>query len=91
MRDGKLNRYVVFDAYGSDSPDRTEFTRLGVDKAGRPHGRLLSQDEVTRRRERTSRGRHGDGVASGHYDADQLHDGKADHALESLTAPFSSL
>jgi len=30
-----LNRFFVFGAYGSDSPDRTELTGLAIDKAAR--------------------------------------------------------
>jgi len=46
MEPGKLNRYFVFGAYGSDSADRTEVTRLAIAKAARLHGRDLAADEV---------------------------------------------
>ncbi len=47
MEPGKLNRYFIFGAYGSDSPDRTEVTKLAIAKAGRLHGRDLAPDEVS--------------------------------------------
>jgi phosphoglycolate phosphatase len=98
MQPGKLNRYFVFGAYGSDSPDRTELTRLGIGKAARLHGRDLSQDEVyvvgdtpLDIESAHAAGATAIGVASGHYSADELLEAKADHVLESLTAPFPSL
>ena len=30
-----LNRFFIFGAYGSDSPDRPELTRLAIDKAAK--------------------------------------------------------
>ena len=35
-----LNRFFLFGAYGSDSPDRGELTRLAVHKAGQLHADL---------------------------------------------------
>ena len=32
-----LNRFFIFGAYGSDSPDRAELTRLAIEKAARLH------------------------------------------------------
>jgi hypothetical protein len=46
MEPGKLGRYFVFGAYGSDSPDRAEITRLAMAKAARLHGRDLTRSDV---------------------------------------------
>ena len=35
-----LNRFFIFGAYGSDSPDRPELTRLAIEKAAKLHGQL---------------------------------------------------
>src|SRR5580658_1677450 len=40
-----LNRYFIFGAYGSDSPDRPELTRLAIEKASRLH-RGLTPSQV---------------------------------------------
>jgi phosphoglycolate phosphatase len=98
MEPGKLNRYFVFGSYGSDSPDRTEVTRLGIAKAARLHGQELSPEQVyvvgdTPRDIAAGRaaGATAVGVASGHYDADELRAAQADHVLRSLSEPFPSL
>lgn len=98
MEPGKLNRYFVFGSYGSDSPDRTEVTRLGIAKAGRLHGQNLSADEVyvvgdTPRDVAAGRaaGATAIGIASGHYGVDELRAAEADHVLRSLTEPFPGL
>jgi phosphoglycolate phosphatase-like HAD superfamily hydrolase len=98
LEPGKLNRYFVFGAYGSDSPDRIELTQLGIAKAARIHGRGLSPQQVyvvgdTPRD--IAAGHAADattvGVATGHYNADDLHAAKADYVLQSLTEPFPGL
>lgn len=98
MQPGKLNRYFIFGAYGSDSPDRAELTRLGIGKAARLHGQELSKDEVyvVGDTPRDIEGAHtagatGIGIASGHYDVDQLQAAKADYVLKSLADPFPGL
>ena len=98
MQPGELNRYFVFGSYGSDSPDRAELTRLGIAKAARLHGHELAKDEVyvVGDTPRDIEGAHAAGataigVASGHYDTDQLRAAKADHVLGSLTDPFPGL
>jgi phosphoglycolate phosphatase len=95
LQPGKLNRYFIFGAYGSDSPDRAELTRLGISKATRLHGRAFAKDEVyvvgdTPRDIDAAHaaGATGVGVASGHYDVDQLQAAQADYVLGSLTEPF---
>ncbi|MFF7969705.1 HAD family hydrolase [Streptomyces sp. NPDC007905] len=98
MEPGKLGRYFVFGAYGSDSPDRDEVTRLAVAKAARLHGRALTRIEVyvvgdTPRDIEAAHAADATAiaVASGHYTAQQLRAAKADHVLESLTEPFPGL
>jgi phosphoglycolate phosphatase len=98
LQPGKLNRYFIFGAYGSDSPDRTELTRVGIAKAARLHGRDLSKEEVyvVGDTPRDIEGAHAAGataigVASGHYNAEELHDAEADHVLKSLSQPFPGL
>ena len=95
MEPGKLNRYFVFGAYGSDSPDRAEVTRLGIAKASRLHGRELAPGEVFVVGDTPhdidaahAAGATAVGVATGHYRPDVLRAAKADHVLRSLTEPF---
>lgn len=98
MDPAKLNRYFVFGAYGSDSPDRAEITRLAVGKAARLHGRDLSHDEVfvvgdTPRDVAAARaaGVTAVGVASGHYSTEDFRETEADYVLRSLTDPFPGM
>jgi len=98
MEPGKLNRYFVFGSYGSDSPDRTEVTRLAIAKAARLHGRDLAPEQVyvvgdTPRDVEAGRaaGATAIGVASGRYGVDELSAAQADHVLQSLTDPFPGL
>ena len=92
-----LNRFFIFGAYGSDSPDRPELTRLAVDKAAklRPG---LTPDQVfvvgdTPRDLAAARaaGAVSVGVATGHYSVDELEAAGGDHVLESLEQPFPGL
>ncbi|WP_202948282.1 MULTISPECIES: HAD hydrolase-like protein [Streptomyces] len=98
MEPGKLGRYFVFGAYGSDSPDRAEITRMAMAKAGRLHGRDLTRDEVyvvgdTPRDIEAAHTAHatGVGVASGHYTVEELSAARADHVLTALTEPFPQI
>ncbi|GAB3610013.1 HAD family hydrolase [Humibacter ginsengiterrae] len=98
MQPGKLNRYFIFGAYGSDSPDRAEITRQAIAKGARMHGQELGKDDVyvVGDTPRDIDGAHGAGatgigVASGHYDSDQLRTAGADYALAALTDPFPAL
>ena len=45
-----LNRYFVFGAYGSDSPDRAELTELAIAKAARLHAPAHPGPGLRRRR-----------------------------------------
>lgn len=98
LEPGRLGRYFLFGAYGSDSPDRGEVTRMAVGKAARLHGRAFGPDEVyvvgdTPRDIEAAHAAHATaiGVASGHYGGEELRAAKADHVLHSLTDPFPGL
>ncbi|MBA2811214.1 HAD hydrolase-like protein [Streptomyces sp. KM273126] len=98
MEPGKLGRYFVFGAYGSDSPDRAEITRLAMAKAARLHGRDLTRAEVyvvgdTPRDIQAAHAARATavGVASGHYTVEELSAAEADHVLTSLTDPFPDI
>ncbi len=92
-----LNRFFIFGAYGSDSPDRAELTRIAIDKAARLHSRLTpSQVAVvgdTPRDIEAARaaGAISVGVASGHFSVDELTAAGADHVLASLEERFPGL
>jgi phosphoglycolate phosphatase len=92
-----FNRFFIFGAYGSDSPDRAELTGLAIDKAVRLHGQLTSDQvyvvgdtphdiEATK-----AAGAVSVGVASGHYSIDQLEEAGGDHVLGSLEDRFPGL
>ncbi|GAB2461328.1 HAD family hydrolase [Streptomyces incanus] len=98
LEPGKLGRYFLFGAYGSDSPDRGEVTRMAVAKAARLHGQDLGRDEVyvvgdTPRDIEAAHAANATaiGVASGHYSVKELRAANADHVLHSLTGPFPGL
>ncbi|MET8965878.1 HAD family hydrolase [Streptomyces sp. NPDC004074] len=98
MEPGKLGRYFVFGAYGSDSPDRDDIARLAITKAARLHGRELSRSEVyivgdTPRDIDAAIKANATpiGVASGRYTVPELRATKAEHVLTSLTEPFPDL
>jgi phosphoglycolate phosphatase len=93
-----LNRFFVFGAYGSDSPDRTELTRLAIHKAARLHGDRLEAGQVyvvgdTPHDIEATRaaGAVAVGVASGHYSPDELKAAGGVHVLRSLEDPFPGL
>lgn len=92
-----LNRFFVFGAYGSDSPDRSELTKLAIDKAARLHGRLAPSQvyvvgDTPHDMEATNAsGAVSVGVASGHYTADELKTAGAAHVVSSLKDGFPGL
>ncbi|HUY55970.1 MAG TPA: HAD family hydrolase [Candidatus Nanopelagicaceae bacterium] len=95
MMPGNLNRFFIFGAYGSDSPDRAELTRMAIAKAARLHGRDLAKNEVMvvgdtpRDMEATNQaGATSVGVATGHYSAAQLAAAGGVCVLASLAEPF---
>jgi phosphoglycolate phosphatase-like HAD superfamily hydrolase len=92
-----LNRFFIFGAYGSDSPDRAELTGLAIEKAIRLH-KGLTPDQVTVVGDTPldigaaqAVGAVSVGVASGHYSTDELSAARADHVLGSLEDPFPGL
>lgn len=92
-----LNRFFLFGAYGSDSPDRAELTGLAIAKASRLHSDLSAADvfvvgDTPRDVEAThAAGAVAIGVATGHYTLDELTTAGADHVLGSLEEPFPGL
>jgi phosphoglycolate phosphatase-like HAD superfamily hydrolase len=92
-----LNRFFIFGAYGSDSPDRADLTKLAIDKASRLHHRLTPAQvhvvgDTPRDMEATrAAGAVSVGVASGHYSTDELAAAGGDHVLGSLEDPFPGL
>ena len=92
-----LNRFFIFGAYGSDSPDRGELTKLAVEKARRLHDRF-SADRVlvvgdTPRDIEAAQAADAVsvGVATGKYSVDELKAAGADHVLTSLEETFPGL
>ena len=92
-----LNRYFVFGAYGSDSPDRTELTRLAIEKATRQHDQLAPSQvyvvgDTPHDMEATNAsGAVSVGVASGHYSVADLEAAGGAHVLRSLEDGFPGL
>ena len=92
-----LNRFFIFGAYGSDSPDRGELTSIAIEKATRLHEGLLAAQvfvvgdtphdiEAAKTAMAVSVG-----VASGRYSVEELSAAGADHVLSSLEDPFPGL
>jgi phosphoglycolate phosphatase len=86
-----LNRFFSFGGYGSDSPDRTELTRKGLERGGVVAGRELDRGACFSIGDtpRDVEAGHGagirvTGVATGEYSVDQLLESGADAAIESL-------
>lgn len=95
---GNLNRFFIFGAYGSDSPDRAELTHVAIARASALHGRPLEPDEVYVVGDTPldiaaakEGGAVAVAVASGHFRADELAEAEADFVLASLQDPFPGL
>ena len=92
-----LNRFFLFGAYGSDSPDRPELTRLAIEKAARLHDQLTAADvfvvgDTPRDIDAAqAAGAVSVGVATGHYTAGELTAAGATYVLGSLEDPFPGL
>jgi phosphoglycolate phosphatase-like HAD superfamily hydrolase len=92
-----LNRFFIFGAYGSDSPDRGELTRLAVGKAARMHPQLREEqtyvvgDTPLDIEAAKAAGAVSVGVATGAYSKAQLAAAEADHVLGSFEDPFPGL
>ncbi|MGH3869487.1 MAG: HAD family hydrolase [Pseudonocardiaceae bacterium] len=87
-----LNKYFPVGGYGSDSPDRTELTRCGIQRAGAvlgtpvdPHQVWVVGDTPLDIAAAHGAGAVAIGVASGVYSTDALRDAGADHVLSALT------
>jgi phosphoglycolate phosphatase-like HAD superfamily hydrolase len=93
----KLNRFFLFGAYGSDSPDRAELTELAIAKAVRlrdglgPADVFVVGDTPRDIDAATAAGAVPVGVATGRYSVDELRAAGGVHVLESLTEPFPGL
>jgi phosphoglycolate phosphatase len=92
---GDLNKYFHVGGYGSDSPDRIELTRLGIQRAGvvlgtpvDPHQVWVVGDTPLDIAAAHGAGAVAIGVASGVYTTDALRDAGADHVLSALTDEF---
>jgi phosphoglycolate phosphatase len=86
-----LNGYFSFGGYGSDSPDRPELTRRGVERAQAAHGAPLDPGRcaVVGDTPLDISAAHAAnavavGVASGHFTVDDLQAAGADYVLASL-------
>jgi phosphoglycolate phosphatase len=92
-----LNRFFLFGAYGSDSPDRAELTGIAIEKAGRLHkqltpGQVFVVGDTPRDIEAARKaGAVSVGVATGHYSVTDLAEAGADHVLSSLTEGFPAI
>ena len=94
---GNLNRYFVFGAYGSDSPDRAELTKLAIGKAAQLHGQLTPDlvsvvgDTPRDIEAAQAAGAVSVGVATGHFSTKELLAAHGDHVLGSLQELFPGL
>jgi phosphoglycolate phosphatase len=92
---GDLNRYFSFGGYGSDSPDRAELTRRGLERAAQvlgtsldPHRALVVGDTPLDIEAAHAAGALGVGVATGHFSAEQLRASGAETVLDTLEEPL---
>jgi len=92
-----LNEFFSFGGYGSDSADRAELTRKGIERASEilKHPLVRAEVFVVGDTPLDIEAAHDAdatavGVASGVYSVDQLREAGADHALVSLEEPFPS-
>jgi phosphoglycolate phosphatase-like HAD superfamily hydrolase len=89
-----LNRYFIFGAYGSDSPDRAELTGIAIEKATRlhagltPSGVFVVGDTPRDIEAAKATGAVSVGVATGNYTVDELAKAGGDHVLGTLEEPF---
>jgi phosphoglycolate phosphatase len=92
-----LNRFFLFGAYGSDSPDRPELTLLAIEKARRMHEKLTPAEvfvvgDTPRDIDAANAaGAVSVGVASGHYSVEELATAGGAHVLSSLEETFPGL
>jgi phosphoglycolate phosphatase len=92
-----LNRFFMFGAYGSDSPDRAELTGIAIEKASRlhadlsPHQVFVVGDTPRDIEAAQAAGAVSVGVATGHYSTEELEAAGPDHVLGSLEERFPGL
>jgi phosphoglycolate phosphatase len=92
-----LNRFFVFGAYGSDSPERPELTKLAIQSASRLYGGITPDkvfvvgDTPLDVAAAQGAGAVSVGVATGRYSVEDMIGAKADHVLGSLESPFPGL
>ena len=92
-----LNRFFLFGAYGSDSPNRGELTTLAVDKARTLHGELdparvfVVGDTPRDIDAAKAAGAVSVGVATGNYSVDELVAAGGTHVLASFEDAFPGL
>lgn len=91
----ELNEFFTFGGYGSDSADRAELTRRGIERASEilKHPLARTEVDVVGDTPLDIKAAHDAdataiGVASGSYSVDQLREAGADHVLASLEEPF---
>lgn len=90
-----LNRFFSFGGYGSDSNDRGEVARIALRRAVYVYGEALSPEQAIAVGDtpRDAAAAHAAGmkcvgVASHHFDKQQLRDGGADYVIGSLEEPL---
>jgi phosphoglycolate phosphatase-like HAD superfamily hydrolase len=92
-----LNRFFIFGAYGSDSPDRGELTHIGVQRASGLHRHLepsqvfVVGDTPRDMEAAKAAGAVPVGVATGHYSVDELTAAGGTFVLGSLEQTFPGL
>ena len=92
-----LNRFFLFGAYGSDSSDRPELTRIAIEKAALLHVDLSPEnvfvvgDTPLDIAAAHAAGAVSVGVATGKYNEDELTAAGAMHVLGSLEQPFPGI
>ena len=92
---GSLNHYFCVGGYGSDSADRTELTRCAIERASRVLGEPVEPAQVIVVGDTPADvdAAHGAaavalGVATGHFNREELLMAGADHVLDSLAEPL---
>jgi phosphoglycolate phosphatase-like HAD superfamily hydrolase len=92
---GHLNRHFAFGGYGSDSRDRTELTKKGIERGGQVAGHPLDLEATIAVGDtpRDVQACHGAGirvvgVATGAYSVDELREAGADWAIEDVNSGF---
>jgi phosphoglycolate phosphatase-like HAD superfamily hydrolase len=92
---GHLNRYFPVGAFGTDSRDRREITRVAIARVSMMHGRDIEPSDVIVVGDTPldvdaakAVGATSLGVASGSYPVDELRRSGADFVLASLEEPF---